>query len=308
MMAGGEQRHTMVTSQLISLDDPKVGRYYADVPPEQMAQLRAFLAEYPYRRHRMAGVDWQYITAGEGDDALVLLPGALGRAETAWQLILAFAQRRRVLAPSYPPVTTMALLAEGVAGLMQHENIARAAVLGGSYGGFVAQVFARRFAGQTSRLILSHTAYPDTARGAQVKGAARWFPVLPMSMLRSVYRRSTSGLLPEEHPETVLADAQYDHIVDLVLTKRDLVGMYRRIADYDTNYAFTPGDLAGWPGQVLLIFADDDPGTPETVRTHMQELYPGAQLHLFYGTKHAAPVVKRDEFVAVIEEFLNAAG
>lgn len=297
-----------MTSGMTVLDDPKVASYYAEVPAEQVAQLREFLVEYPYRQHRVAGVDWQYITAGEGDDALVLLPGALGRAETAWQLILAFAQKRRVLVPSYPPVTTMAALAEGVAGLMQHAGMATAAVLGSSYGGFVAQVFVRQFPAQTSRLILSHTAYPDTARGAQVKGVARWFPILPMSMLRSVYKRSTSGLLPEDHPETALVDAQYDHIVDVTLSKKDLVGMYRRIADYDTNYAFKPDDLAGWPGQVLLIFADDDPGTPEEVRARMQALYPGAQLYLFYGTKHAAPIVKRDEFVGVVEAILDGGG
>ncbi len=294
----------MSLSQTISFDDPKVAGFYADVPAEQVAQLREFLVAYPYRQQRVAGVDWQYITAGEGEEALVLLPGALGRAETAWQLILAFAQKRRVLVPSYPPAATMAALAEGVAGLMQYEGMPTAAVLGGSYGGFVAQVFVRRFAGQTSKLILSHTAYPDTARGAQVKGVARWFPILPMSMLRSVYKRSTSGLLPEEHPETALVDAQYDHIVDVEMTKKDLVGMYRRIADYDSNYNFAPEDLAGWPGQVLLIFADDDPGTPEAVRARMQALYPGAQVHLFYGTKHSAPVIKREEFVAVIEQFL----
>lgn len=298
----------MSLSQTISFDDPKVAGYYADVPAAQVAQLREFLAAHPYRQHPAAGVDWQYIVAGQGDDALVLLPGAVGRAETAWQLILALAEKRRVLVPSYPPVTTMAALTDGIAGLMQHEGIPTAAVMGGSYGGFVAQVFVRRFPAQTRSLILSHTAYPDPARGAQVNGVARWFPILPMSMLRSVYKRSTSGLLPEEHPETVLVNAQYDHIVDVEMSKKDLVGMYRRIADFDTRYAFASSDLASWAGRVLLIFADDDPGTPEAVRAQMELLYAGAQLHLFHGTQHAAPVVKRDEFVAVVEAFLDAAG
>ena len=84
--------------------------------------------------------------------------------------------------------------------------------------------------------------------------------------------------------------------------------MYRRIADFDTHYAFAPADLASWSGRVLLIFADDDPGTPEAVRARMEELYPGAQLHLFYGTKHSAPVIKREEFVAVVEAFLDGGG
>ena len=45
----------MSLSQTISLDDPKVAGFYADVPAEQVAQLREFLVAYPYRQQR-AGI------------------------------------------------------------------------------------------------------------------------------------------------------------------------------------------------------------------------------------------------------------
>ena len=68
---------------------------------------------------------------------------------------------------------------------------------------------------------------------------------------------------------------------------------------------FASHDLADWPGAVLLIMADDDPGTPEPVREAMQALYPQADVHMFSGTGHAASLLKRDEYLTAIEQFFG---
>jgi pimeloyl-ACP methyl ester carboxylesterase len=51
--------------------------------------------------------------------------------------------------------------------------------------------------------------------------------------------------------------------------------------------------------------ADDDPGTPESVRDAMSALYPGARLHLFHGTGHSTSVLKEQEYQEAIEQFLE---
>jgi pimeloyl-ACP methyl ester carboxylesterase len=51
--------------------------------------------------------------------------------------------------------------------------------------------------------------------------------------------------------------------------------------------------------------ADDDPTTPAEVREAMSQVYPNAQLHMFHGTGHAAPLLKRDEYLSAIEKFVT---
>jgi pimeloyl-ACP methyl ester carboxylesterase len=79
-----------------------------------------------------------------------------------------------------------------------------------------------------------------------------------------------------------------------------------RTVDY-FGRQYTPQDLSGWPGKVLLVLADDDPGTPEPVRAALSALYPEARLHLFHGTGHVTSVLERDEYQAVIDTFLDEA-
>lgn len=53
------------------------------------------------------------------------------------------------------------------------------------------------------------------------------------------------------------------------------------------------------------MLTDDDPSTPEAVRTKLQALYPGARMHLFHGGGHAASIARQEEYLAVIDEFLR---
>jgi pimeloyl-ACP methyl ester carboxylesterase len=88
------------------------------------------------------------------------------------------------------------------------------------------------------------------------------------------------------------------------LTKLDALTTLWRTVDYNAR-RFTPLDLASWPGKTLLVLADDDPSTPAPVRLAVAALYPGARVHLFHGTGHAAALLKQDEYLAVIEEFIQ---
>jgi hypothetical protein len=56
-----------------------------DDPAEQ---LRKFRATHSSKQRYVAGVDWEYILSGCGEEALLLLPGAHGLGEVAFQLIL----------------------------------------------------------------------------------------------------------------------------------------------------------------------------------------------------------------------------
>lgn len=279
---------------------------YRDVPAEQVETLRRFRAEHPYRRTTLRGIPWEHIVAGQGERTLLLLPGALGTGESTWQSILHFSPRYRVVSPTYAPLSTMAELADGLAEILTHEGIDKATVIGGSYGGLVAQAFVRRHPERTEDLILSHTVPPDPERGRKVASALRWVSRLPLWLLRALFRKKMAGLLPPSHPETALFLGYFREVVSRDLTKESMIPGYHRAADFDLNSRFAPGDLDGWPGRILLLMTDNDPATPEPVREALRVMYPGAEVHLFHGTGHATGILQKEAYLGRIEEFLRA--
>jgi pimeloyl-ACP methyl ester carboxylesterase len=301
----------MAEEQPLSFESPRIARLYEGVPPEQVQRLHRFRAEHPCQQARIAGVDWEYIEAGQGNTALLLLTGALATAESSWMTISHLAsldcgRRFRVIAPSYPgSIGTAAELVDGIAGVLDTADVDMAHVMGGSYGGYVAQIFVRRHPDRVDRLIVSLAGPPDAERGKQIARAMRWLRLLPAGLLRALVSRSLGRLLPEGLPEASFYRAYMREVFSTTLTKEVLLNSYRRAMDMDLNYTFTPGDLADWPGHVLLILAEEDPVTPAPVREAMMALYPGAQVYLFPGLGHEAPAVRQEEYYAVIEAFLG---
>jgi len=226
--------------------------------------------------------------------------------DISWLTIAHFAKTYRVIAPAYPAVKTMDALVDGIAAILDKEGIEHAHVLGGSYGGFVAQVFVRRHPGLTRSLVLSHTFPPDPVNVRTIKRMAGWMQLLPEGALRRLMGKRFSSLMPAKTAETSLFHAMFDELLYHRLTKADILSTLWRTVDYCAQ-EYSPQDLAGWSGKVLLVMTDDDPSTPEPVRAAMSALYPGARLHLFHGTGHSTSLLKEEEYQALIGEFLDEA-
>lgn len=293
-------------NHLADPDDPTLAALYADVPPAQMERYQAFCRAYPYKQASINGVEWSYIDGHESGQAILLLSGAMAIPDISWMTIDHFAQTNRVIAPAYPAVKTMAALTDGIAEIMHREGFEQAHVVGGSYGGFVAQVFVRRHPELTRSLVLSHTLPPDPVNLQSFKNSIRGLKLLPQGVLRQLMDKRLGTLITSSAEETALLRAMYDEVLYRRLSKADILSSLWRTVDYYAQ-VFTPQDLDTWQGGVLLVMADDDPGTPEPVRSALINLYPGAKLHLFHGTGHLSSVLKEKEYQMVIQNFLDEA-
>lgn len=291
-------------TRIDDLAAPRVAKLYHDVPSEAFQQFKAFHTHHAAKRATIDSAEWTYIDAGAGEETLLLLPGALGVADMGWEHILHFAQRYRVLAPDYAPLKSMDALVAGIAGILAREAVERAHVIGGSYGGFVAQVFVRRYPESTASLVLSHTLPPHAGSGQMIRTTLSYLSLIPMFLLRRMVGNRLRALLPEKTPETALTHAIFDEVVRHRITKEALINTYWRLVDFN-EAEFEPDDLADWPGRILLIMSDDDPSIPEPVRESLRATYPQAREHLFHGTGHAAAALRPDEYRSVIEQFIG---
>ncbi|MBN1872654.1 MAG: alpha/beta hydrolase [Anaerolineae bacterium] len=288
------------------LANSKLAKLYRDVPPEYLAPYGQFRMEHPFKHITQEGVAWEYYDLGKGPETRLTLTGALGIPYFDWHHLLHFAQTSRVIAPCYPPVDTMDALCDGIAGIVRHEGIEKVHVQGGSYGGFVAQVFVRRYPEMTASLILSHTQppYPDDEGMAKIRKSLRWMRVLPASVLRWVMNLSLSKLMPDKTPYNALLIAIYNELLYYRLTKASILSILTRAVDYERR-RFTPEDLSAWPGRILIMMTDNDRTTPEEVREDFAKLYPQAQTHIFEDSGHATSWEQADAYRAVIDAFVK---
>ncbi len=286
--------------------DPKIDKLYAEVPLQEMKKFRAFCNAYPYRSIQYRGMEWPYLSSPGNGIPLLILSGALAHPDISWQSISHFGANRRIVVPAYPAVRTMDELTDGIAAILCHEKIESAHVMGGSYGGFVGQVFVRRFPALTRSLILSHTSVPDSTGVEKTRRLMKALYLLPAGVLRGLLNRSLGKMMPADasSPGIRLMQAMFGELTRYRLTKADIVGIMDRTFDFYLH-PFAVEDLAGWAGKILIVLAEDDPASPERVRTAFGKLYPQAEWKLFRGSGHTTSVTNQAEYQAVMDEFLR---
>ena len=283
---------------------------YEQVPPEQVARLKEFRLTHPYRQLNAGDTKWEYISCGRGPQTLLLLPGALSVGESTFPLISAFENEYRIIAPSYPLSLTMTGLCTGLAHILEKEAVNQANVIGGSYGGLVAQYFVRRYPHQTRSLILSHTFVltPNLAKPLWIAG--KLFPMLPPKLFASILRvrlnkMLVSTLRAAKHPESEFWRAYLDEAIASGLLKEVFIHQNKSLLDVARQPRFTPDDLKAWPGKILILESDDDPAITARDRALLRSTYPNAQVHTFGDAGHASSILKRAEVVSIIRSFIH---
>ncbi len=97
----------------------------------------------------------------------------------------------------------------------------------------------------------------------------------------------------------------YFHDFIATVTREECCNRLRAWIDFDQNYCFSPDDLHGWMGHMLIIEAAHDPVFSRGERAALKRLYPRARTHTFTGSGHAASLARSSEYVALINEFLR---
>jgi pimeloyl-ACP methyl ester carboxylesterase len=132
-------------------------------------------------------------------------------------------------------------------------------------------------------------------------------PFVPLGWLQA-YRERTLARAFSGVPSVPLADQafwnEYQHGLMSHLTKEDLRDMGRLGIDLVENFRFAPDELASWTGRVLILESDEDIVTPEQ-RAELRRRYPKARVHTFHGAGHTPWMSHREEYLSVINEFLD---
>jgi pimeloyl-ACP methyl ester carboxylesterase len=280
--------------------EPMPPRHAAD----WQADLDQFRAACAAQRRVIDGHDWEYIRRGSGAQAVLILPGGLAIAETAFRYIQRLEARYLVLAPTYPEtIATMAQLVDGLAKLLHAEQIARIYAIGGSYSGLVAQCFVRHSPELIEKLVLADTGVPRRSRAYQFALYRPMLARLPLSVVRGLSYCGVA-LFARKLPAQRAFWWRYFRQRIASMTRAAFVNHLAAWHDFDRSYRFTARDLAGWRGRMLIVEAEHDGLFRRAERMALRKLYPLAQVHTFESRSHGASLAHMDDYIAVIERFL----
>ncbi len=293
------------------MPDKSFDKLYQGVPQAQKEQLLRFRDGHPLKGLAVDGFLWRYLAGGQGGEALLLLPGAIGIAETYFKHIGELESHYRVIAPSYPPGPgTMTQLVQGVSAILDAEGIGRAHVLGSSMGGWLAQCLVREQSDRVGKLILAHTSSPEPKRGRYFRWQVTIWALMPIGLIRALLPPALLRGLGVAEEERAFWKAYLKEMCISDAIKAQNLTVFRCSADYLQNRRFTPGDLAERADSILIMESSQDAIFPQADRDALKALYPQAQVYTFQGAGHGAAFSRQAEYQSVVRAFLagEAAG
>lgn len=261
----------------------------------------------PVRNREIGGMTWRYSVVGEGRQGLLILPGALGGGEIS-RCLLPRLEDYRILTLTYPAVESLDVLMRGLEEILTTEGMDQVDVFGGSFGGMMAQCFARRAPARVRRLVLQGTAVPDPARAPKNERFLRVARFVPMGVFRLLLRLVIRLVLRKmPSAERGYWVACYDREIRSLI-RPELASRYRLSIDFDRNSRFLTEGLQGWPISILMLEGGDDKIANSDQRDQLKALYPEARVHTFEGVGHGMSLLRPEEWARVIATFLTEDG
>jgi pimeloyl-ACP methyl ester carboxylesterase len=281
---------------------------YQGVPAEARERFSRFRMSHPYTTLAVDGVNWEYIAAGSGKDAVLVLGGGLSTGESSFGSIQRLEGTFRVISPSYPLTGNLEAIADGLAAILDAEGIRKAHVFGHSLGAGIAHAFVRRHPDRVDKLILSGFGLYLPATLRKVRFFLRISSLLPYGFLRRVYMKKFKRLLAKaDNAEARFMLAYAAELLFVQHTKTSVLGQLDLLWDlFDRYEAIHTYEPVARPGQVLIIAAKDDKRFKPVEQERLWATYPGAQIHQFESGGHLAGWTRRDEYNAILDNFLGS--
>ena len=271
--------------------------------------------DYSIRHVTVGPWSTRVLECGDPDAVpFILMHGTGGHLEAFTRNLRALSGQYRVIAYDYPghgwtTATTRDLeiddYVDHLTGLLDALGIERAYLSGESLGGWVAIKFAARYPGRVARMVLNtpggtmatpevmerirslSQAAADDPSEERIRARLEWLMADPASVTdelvavrRGVYSRA--GFAESMCHILCLQDPE--------VRRRNMV---------------TDADLAAITAPTLVIWTSDDPSGPAGAGLDMAEKIPAGEFRLIKGAGHWPQWEQREEFDAVVLEFLG---
>jgi pimeloyl-ACP methyl ester carboxylesterase len=281
---------------------------YGDVPDEQKRLLQEFRADHPYKELDVGGTRWRYIACGQGDKALLFLPGGFLAADMYFHAVLTLEKTHRIIVPdSYTLQGTfdMGDVCSAIVHILDAEGVEKATVIGLSAGGGIAQYFIQEYPQRVEHLVLSHCGIleRDPEAANKLKKMHSLVKILPLFVTRRILKKMTAGTAPPSSKWIEFHNAYFREASSRI-TKTMFVRFLEGSIAVRRGFVFEPEVLESWAGEILILASKDDQAAYASLGK-LQARYPRAQTHLFEEGGHHTFMFFPEAYIAVLREFVE---
>ncbi|MEN8245954.1 MAG: alpha/beta hydrolase [Thermodesulfobacteriota bacterium] len=273
---------------------------YANVDDGQRSALQAFRLENQLKCIHVKGSKWNYLSTGVGGRTIVFLHGMGGGFDIWFQQIDHFKTSYRIISMTYPPVSSLAELSEGVMAILDREKIDRTHIVGSSLGGYVAQYLVKSHPGRIEKAVFANT-FPPNRIHAEKAGKMKFIlPLLPEWMVMRNLRKTTAKAIYPASGHSELVRAYMLEQSHGMMEKAQFVGRFRCVLD-----CFEPPNLDRLNIPALIIEADNDPLVEKDLREMLKTTYPSAPIETFRQMGHFPYLNAPEDYNRILEQFIR---
>lgn len=279
-------------------------------------QLDDFRNLYPAKTLIMNDNEWCYHMSEVDKPVLVLLPGGMGTGEGFFMHFLHLRQRFTVITISYASATTFQQVTDAVLAILDKEDIDCFHMLGQSFGGLVAQQLLHLIPHRVQQVILSHTSsYAKTADPAisknrikRLKKLRLIMPLIPKQLLAKLTAKVVDRHLDQLDENEKLFWCEYFITEIQKRSTSYLRAMYACMINYCQHIRHPVWEGTSLANRMLIIESAEDRSISKEERRMLLDNYPSATVHSFPEGGHLSLLVNREQYLAIVENFLLAEG
>ncbi|MBQ5316838.1 MAG: alpha/beta hydrolase [Oscillospiraceae bacterium] len=275
-------------------------------------ELESFLKKYQYQEMKIGSAVIRYVTAGdEGRPCVVFLNGGMNCSEMWFKYVEKMSASYRTVIFDYPiELKTCEETADAVSLFLKKLNINKAFFAGASFGGLMAQIFAKKYPETVSGLGLFSTARLDERT---IRNSKKKFLILPLFIwymkhcnYDKLKIKSADQSLKRYAVNETPQDKQYLRQMFECMFKDYTREKDIHITSLMSGLDLTPcerKDFSAFDDRVLLIFPEKDFFSADE-QASLKHLFPKARVE-YIKNGHFGTVLECDKYIRLMQEIID---
>ncbi len=288
---------------------------YQIAPPSAVNRLKGFRDRVPARTYEVEKKLYQVWDMGQGERAALFLPSGMGYGEIWFPYLMELSAVTRVIAISYPAEKSFESYCRQVHGLLIQLGVKKVILVAHAIGGLLAQLYVRMYPDEVEGLALCMTGAP--AQGLSEAGRERWthrrknywsYKMAPFDSMRQRmgYQTYYNMCPPELEENLVFWRAFISETYEYHIYKQQFIWINcLAIPEIYEKLPLKKGDLADWPGRVLILKAEKDQYYSEEEKALLESLYPNAKVETLSAAGQMALLADERRAVQLLRAFLT---
>lgn len=248
---------------------------------------------------------FEFMFCGSGQKTMLFFHGLAGSAHSVYRFVRSLENEFKIVCPTIPAFSgSIQDLCAEFENLLHANEISPSIVVGGSFGGMVAQAFWFRNSSKIDRVVLFDTLPPNEVVGRRNRRLSALMEWLPWSLMKPLFRARMTKLFRVSRPlstdEVNLLDFSKEQFLERFRKlDREVLTSHSQLA-FDFMINTRVPTLAHWPGRLTVICAQDDvSGNAEAM---FKSAYPFARLVLLDDAGHLGSLLYFDRYIREIKD------